>query len=305
MGLPPELVLALLEELPEGIVVLDAQSPSLAVTFVNRAFAALRAEPADALAKLEFATLVQDAEDAVDVAELRGRLARGEHVALRLRAERPGSGPRAVEARFQPLRDPAGQITHFVGFHRLLPAPGEAVTTEARPIQREDRLTGLAHADYFRELYRRDFSIASREGRALTLFMVDIDALGVYNDTFGNQAGDSVIRRVGRTLLSALRRGSDLVARLEGGRFVAFAAGMTVDQSQKHGETLAARIRELHVHHPRSRIARFVTVSVGVATGIPSPGARPDTLLDAAQRALEAARTEGRNRVVARELRAP
>jgi diguanylate cyclase (GGDEF)-like protein len=112
-----------------------------------------------------------------------------------------------------------------------------------------------------------------------------------------------VIRRVGRTLLSALRRGSDLVARLDGGRFVGFATGMSHEQALRHAETLATRVRELHVHHPRSRVARFLTVSVGVATGVPSPGMRPDLLLDAATSALDAARQEGRNRVVGRALR--
>jgi diguanylate cyclase (GGDEF)-like protein len=292
--LGPELALALLDQLPEGVVVVDAAPPGWPVIFANRRLAELRPAPDD------FAALVRDAEDWVDADGAQATLRRGESVSFRARTGAPGPAPAVLHVRLQPLRDGEGRLTHVVAFHRL---PGaEGLAPESRPLPREDRLTGLCHAEWFRELYKRDFAIASREGRMLTLFVVDVDALGSYNDTFGHQAGDSVIRRVGRTLLSALRRGSDLVARLDGGRFVAFSTGMTHEQAVRHAETLAARVRELHVHHPRSRVARFVTISVGVATGVPSPGVRPEALLETANAALEGARTEGRNRVVGRTL---
>lgn len=303
IGLPQELALALLDELPEGLAVIDAGGDSWPVIFANRALAALRAETPEAVCALEFAQLVRDAEEYTDTAALQAALRRGESVSFRARTGAGGSAPAVLHVRLQPMRDDAGVVRHVFAFHHAH-AAGDAQTADARPLIREDRLTGLCHADWFRELYKRDFAIASREGRLLTLFLVDIDALGTYNDTFGTQAGDSVVRRVGRTLLSALRRGSDLVARLEGGRFVGFSTGMTHEQAMRHAETLVARIRELHVHHPRSRVARFVTVSMGVATGVPSPGMRADTLLDAAATALESARAEGRNRVVGNALQA-
>lgn len=302
MGLSREVALALLDELPEGVAVVDAGVPSWPVVYTNRALATLRGDTPDGLRQLDFATLVRDAEDYADAAALQAALGRGESVRFRARTGATGGTPAVLDVRLQPLRGGKGELKHVVAFHQAHGA--DAHVADARPLLREDRLTGLCHADWFRELYKRDFAIASRDGRLLTLFLVDIDALGAYNDTFGPQAGDSVVRRVGRTLLSALRRGSDLVARLEGGRFVGFSTGMTHEQAMRHAETLAARVRELHVHHPRSRIARFVTVSIGVATGVPSPGMRPDTLMDAATAALESARAEGRNRVVGNALKA-
>jgi diguanylate cyclase (GGDEF)-like protein len=300
MGLPQELALALLDVLPEGVAVVDAVDPGWPVIYANRVLSQLRGEAPEATAALTFEALVRDAEDYPEAAALKATLARGEPVRFRARTGAAAGAPALLGVRLQPIRDPDGALTHVVAFHN---APGGAdAPADARPLLREDRLTGLCHADWFRELYKRDFAIASREGRLLTLFLVDIDALGAYNETFGVQAGDSVVRRVGRTLLSALRRGSDLVARLEGGRFVGFATGMTHEQAVRHAETLAARVRELHVHHPRSRVARFVTVSVGVATGTPVPGTRPDLLMEAARNALEAARADGRNRVVGQTL---
>jgi diguanylate cyclase (GGDEF)-like protein len=300
MGLPQELALALLDVLPEGVAVVDAVDPGWPVIYANHVLSQLRGEAPDATAALTFEALVRDAEDYPEAGALKATLGRGEPVRFRARTGAATGAPALLEVRLQPIRDPDGVLTHVVAFHNA-PSAADA-PADARPLLREDRLTGLCHADWFRELYKRDFAIASREGRALTLFLVDIDALGAYNETFGAQAGDSVVRRVGRTLLSALRRGSDLVARLEGGRFVGFATGMTHEQAVRHAETLAARVRELHVHHPRSRVARFVTVSVGVATGTPVPGMRPDLLMDAARNALEAARADGRNRVVGQAL---
>jgi diguanylate cyclase (GGDEF)-like protein len=302
MGLPQELALALLDVLPEGVAVIDAADPGWPVIYANRVLSDLRGEAPAATASLSFAALVRDAEDFADTASVQAALGRGEPVRFRARTGVAAGAPAMLDVRLQPIREPGGALTHVVAFHSV--PGGVDAPADARPLLREDRLTGLCHADWFRELYKRDFAIASREGRHLTLFLVDIDALGAYNDTFGSQAGDSVVRRVGRTLLSALRRGSDLVARLEGGRFVGFSTGMTHDQAVRHAETLAARIRELHVHHPRSRVARFVTVSVGVATGTPAPGMRPDTLMEAAKAALEAARASGRNRVVGQSMEA-
>ncbi len=300
MGLSAEVALALLDGLPEGVAVVDAGTASWPVVYTNPALAALRGEAPEALQRLDFAALVRDAEDYADAAALQAALGRGESVRYRARTGATAGAPAVLDVRLQPLRRPDGTLTHVVAYHQAHGA--DAHLADARPLLREDRLTGLCHADWFRELYKRDFAIASREGRLLTLFLVDIDSLGAYNDTFGHQAGDSVVRRVGRTLLSALRRGSDLVARLEGGRFVGFSTGMTHEQAVRHAETLAARVREMHVHHPRSRVARFVTVSVGVGTGVPSPGMRPDTLLEAATAALEQARADGRNRVVGHAL---
>jgi diguanylate cyclase (GGDEF)-like protein len=299
MGLPQDVALALLDDLPEGVAVFDAASAGWPLVYANRSLAGLRATSPEAIERLEFAALVRDAEEYADPEAVQSALRRGDPVAFRART---GAVPAVLDVRMVPLRDASGELRHVAAFHRA-DAAGGPTTADARPLLREDRLTGLCHQDWFRELYKRDFAIASREQRLLTLFLVDIDSLGAYNDTFGPQAGDSVIRRVGRTLLSALRRGSDLVARLDGGRFVGFATGMSHEQALRHAETLATRVRELHVHHPRSRVARFLTVSVGVATGVPSPGMRPDLLLDAATSALDAARQEGRNRVVGRALR--
>ena len=94
---------------------------------------------------------------------------------------------------------------------------------------------------------------------------------------------------------------ASLLARSDGGRFIAMSSGLDLAQARRHGETLAARVRELHMHHPKSPVARVVTVSVGVAHLTPSPQSTPEQLLAAGRQALESARAAGRNRVAAEE----
>ena len=311
MDVSLEVALALLEELPEGIAVVDARHDALQVVFVNRTLAALRGCAREQLLGLPLSGLLADARDPGRIAELKALLTRGEGVTWRVRAGTAGAGAAAVtEVRFQPVRVAGGEVTHYLSVHRPVAAQAAVPAVDAatpaapelRPLPREDRLTGLAHAEYFHELYHRDFSIAQREGRSVAIFLVDIDGLEAYNTTFGRQAGDSAIRRVGRAVLSGMRRGSDLMARLEGGRFIGLSVGLAADAARRHGETLAARVRELHMHHPRSQVARFVTVSVGVAQCVPTPQLTPEALLEAAQQALDEARAAGRNRVALRGL---
>ena len=289
---------ALLDQLSEALALIDVRDAELPVVFANRALAELRGQPVEELCRAGLGGLL-GGSDAARLAESAATLVRGQPLALEASGLSGASGPVAVEIRFEPLKDAAGIVTHVVAIHRRR---ADAAAREPEPVtlpllRRDDRLTGLRHIEFFHELFRRDFAIAQREGRQLALYVIDVDALGAYNDTFGRPSGDSVIRRVGRALTAAMRRASDLLARVDGGRFVAVAVGMDAAHSLRHGETLAQRVRELKLHHPRSKVARFVTVSVGVTDLVPGQHSTPDQMLASALRGLEAARAAGRNRV--------
>lgn len=287
------LSLALLEHWPGAVAVVDVRDETLPVVLVNQSLAELRGSTAGEIRAAGLAYLLGDNAQAERMAALRLLFAAGDSTSLQVTLTDPAVGPYSAELRFEPLRDADGSVTHYAIFHDrvgLLAAHGDGAHPPRPPVARDDRLTGLRHVDLFHEFYRRDFSIAQREGRALALFVFDIDSLGVYNETFGRLAGDTVIRRVGRALLTGLRRASDLVARVDGGRFVGLAAGMDAEQALRHAQALALRVRELHLHHPRSMVARVVTVSFGVAQMRPGPDASPEQLLREALGSLEAAR---------------
>jgi diguanylate cyclase (GGDEF)-like protein len=165
-----------------------------------------------------------------------------------------------------------------------------------------DRSSGLSSAEHLMEVLRRDWSIAQRDGRTLTVMRIDVDGCRDYHEVFGRSATDNMLRQVGRTVASAMRRTSDIVARLADDDFLLLGVSMEADKARDHAEHIAGRVRALAIHHPRSRTGRFLTVSIGVVTVVPPRNDDCEALLDAVQRALASAKEQGGNRVVAGQL---
>ena len=185
-----------------------------------------------------------------------------------------------------PLLDAQGRVTHYAGHHR---DAGERLRIDPKLSRdslsgahqptgvaiRDDRLTGLFTLPYLQELLKRDWAIAQREHRSIAVFAIDIDALDLYNATFGRAAGDSAIRRVAHCVSGCLRRSSDVTARIDGGSLMAFAPGLTIEQALELGQLMAERVRELRIHHPRSAVLRYISISVGVCAAVPGADDSP------------------------------
>ncbi len=165
-----------------------------------------------------------------------------------------------------------------------------------------DRSSGLATPEHFREVLRRDWSVAQREGRAVTIMRFDVDACAAYREVFGRGATDNVLRQVGRTIASAMRRASDVVAHFGEDQFVVLAAAMDGPAALRYAETILARIRALAIHHPRSPTGRYLTASVGIVASSPPRGGASERILDAASDAVQRAKRDGGNRAVAGSL---
>jgi diguanylate cyclase (GGDEF)-like protein len=293
MDLSPELLLALLAHLPEGVLLLDLREEGPTVLYAN-------GEAGGVVGPSPLAAVLGLAAEGPEMTALVEKLNAGSPVSVDV-----PHGDRVASLELLPLPPVADAPRRFIGLERSLAARATATDAAALPaalpvVLRDDRLTGLAHRDWFWELYRRDFDIAARETRPLAVFVADIDSLEAYNQTFGRSAGDSLIRLVGRALAAGLRRSGDLVAHDGAGRFLILTLGASAEQSERHAEGLAGRVRELHVHHPRSGVARFATVSLGVAHW---DGRRPDgapvsaqAVYAAALTALAGSRRAGRNR---------
>ncbi len=165
-----------------------------------------------------------------------------------------------------------------------------------------DRSSGLSTPEHLMEVLRRDWSIAQRDGRTLTMMHIDVDGCRDYLEVFGRSATDNVLRQVGRTIASAMRRTSDIVARLANDEFLLLGVSMEEGRAREHAEQIAGRIRALAIHHPRSRTGRYLTVSIGVVTVVPPRDRGSDGLIEAAQRSLVAAKERGGNSVVSGAL---
>jgi diguanylate cyclase (GGDEF)-like protein len=136
-----------------------------------------------------------------------------------------------------------------------------------RDLSRDDPVTGLLNGRAFREVLEHDWAVAAREKSALSLVVFTLDEFDAYVDVFGRHAADSCLRRVGQAIRRCLRRASDVVGRLDGADLVVLSHASDEDGVQEFASRISATIRELGLHHPRSTVSGFVTVSyrVGVA----------------------------------------
>jgi len=270
-----------LRHAPDGVVVAEGVPPRL--SYANETLAALLRIPASSLIGRALEDVETEAPlDPATTATLSG-------AAMRVQLKR-GDGSVIACERWAVML-PEGRLALYY-----------------RPQQRSaagagiDRASGLATAEHLLETLRRDWSIGQRDGRSLTLLRFDVDACRDYHEVFGRVATENVLRQIGRTIVSAMRRTSDIVARFGDDEFVALGVAMEQANACAFAESILGRVRQLAIHHPRSRIGRYMTMSAGVASAVPPRGRDCEILLDAAERALERAKHAGGNRVEGEEL---
>jgi diguanylate cyclase (GGDEF)-like protein/PAS domain S-box-containing protein len=296
----------LVEISPAGMVLVDALNPVNPVIYANPAFETLTGYPLAELVGRNLRLLQGDDREQDARHRLRDALSRGSPCRVLLRNYRKDGSLFWNETSIVPLQDETGRVTHFLGHHRdagerlrIDPKmPRDSLSGAHQPTSiavRDDRLTGLFTLTYLEELLKRDWALAQREKRSIAVFAIDIDALDLYNTTFGRAAGDSTIRRVAHVVSGCLRRSSDVAARSDGGTLVAFAPGVAYEAALRLGQVMAERVRELRIHHPRSAVLRYVSISVGVCAAIPQAQEGCESLLQKAQAQLLEAKRAGRN----------
>ena len=161
-----------------------------------------------------------------------------------------------------------------------------------------DPLTGLFNRRYLEETLQREIRRSVRSEQSLGVLMLDLDYFKKFNDTYGHDAGDAVLRETA-TFLSKSVRAEDVVCRFGGEEFVIILPVADLHATQARGEKIRSKLRELTVLHQGQSLG-MITVSIGVAA-LPDHGTSPSALLEAADSALYRAKREGRDRVVLAE----
>lgn len=156
-----------------------------------------------------------------------------------------------------------------------------------------DALTGLYNRRYLDETLDREVARARRDGSPLSLIMIDIDHFKKVNDIYGHQAGDLVLKALGRLLADKVRT-EDVPCRYGGEEFLILLPGMPLETARTRAEEWRREVGEISVAFG-SFILR-ITASFGVAA-YPDHAKTPDQLTQCADRALYAAKHAGRNRV--------
>lgn len=159
-----------------------------------------------------------------------------------------------------------------------------------------DPLTRLYNRRYFDERLLSEFTFAQRRGTELALLLIDIDHFKHFNDTYGHQVGDAVLRLVASSI-QRLMRPEDVLARYGGEEFVVIARGTSLRNVHILGERLCHQIQALVLELPDPDLR--VTVSVGASAIDPGElKGSADDLLRTADQAVFEAKAAGRNRTV-------
>lgn len=158
-----------------------------------------------------------------------------------------------------------------------------------------DPLTGLFNRRFLDDSLQRELRRASRKNRPLSILMLDIDHFKRFNDTFGHEAGDILLRHLGSFLQSYIRA-DDLAFRYGGEEFVIILPEASLDSARQRAEQLVKDFKRLDVQY-RGTTLGPLTVSVGLAA-FPDHGTTGENILRAADQALYRAKEEGRDRVV-------
>jgi len=174
----------------------------------------------------------------------------------------------------------------------------EDANRELRRLSALDALTGIPNRRRFDQVLAHEWARASRSQRPLSIALTDIDYFKAYNDAYGHQSGDACLVAVANALKLAARRDIDLIARYGGEEFAAVLPELREDGATQVGTAFNLAVAGLRILHKASRVSHFVTISVGVATTVPSRSTTAAQLLSQADMALYYAKACGRNRAI-------
>lgn len=165
-----------------------------------------------------------------------------------------------------------------------------------------DNLTGLFNRNHFMGLLDGEVARFRRTKRPFTVLMIDADHFKKYNDTFGHQTGDALLKKIGAIFRKSLRD-VDYASRYGGDEFIILLTDTEIGSACEGAERIRALVASETLSRDTDRVP--VTVSIGVAA-FPEHGDTPETLIARADIALYHAKRNGRNRVVlaTRDLRA-
>jgi diguanylate cyclase (GGDEF)-like protein/PAS domain S-box-containing protein len=198
----------------------------------------------------------------------------------------------------------AGKVAGSEMRQQLATAVGESIKMslynlklreELREQAIHDPLTGLSNRRYLEENLERELHRAQRGKSPLCVVMVDLDNFKRFNDTFGHDTGDSMLRELAQALGETLRK-SDIACRYGGDEFVLVLPDSTLEATRHRVEQIQAKIKEKASRQGGPTLGQ-ITISVGIA-GAPEHGSTPVELIHAADLALFAAKQAGRDRVV-------
>jgi len=163
-----------------------------------------------------------------------------------------------------------------------------------------DDLTKLGNRSYFDQEFRKSFQWCQRHSSGFAVAMVDADHFKMINDNYGHEAGDVCLQTLAGLMREHFRRETDRLSRFGGEEFVIFASYEDRNEIRNRLETFRKAVQKSCSVCGEHEVN--LTISIGLATGIPGPDDSPAEFLRQADQALYQAKQNGRNRLEARSV---
>jgi len=164
-----------------------------------------------------------------------------------------------------------------------------------RNLSIRDPLTGLFNRRYMEEALAQEQHRTKRNDARLAVIMIDIDHFKQFNDSFGHDGGDAILRALGAFFKKHVR-GSDIACRYGGEEFILILSPSTMEGAQQRAEKIREGAMLISVNHANRNLGT-ITLSLGVAI-FPDHASEAAEIVKAADLALYQAKRNGRNRVV-------
>jgi len=186
--------------------------------------------------------------------------------------------------------------------HQLTTQLLEKANRQLERLATRDSLTGLANRHRFDEYFNSYWEQHFGGNSLLSLIICDVDYFKKYNDTYGHPAGDECLRGVADAIQRAVKQPTDLVARYGGEEFAVILPFTPISEAINVAEEIRQSVIASKIPHGNSPVRWCVTISVGVASILPTPQLLPARLISAADAALYQAKSLGRDRVILHPL---
>jgi diguanylate cyclase (GGDEF)-like protein len=160
-----------------------------------------------------------------------------------------------------------------------------------------DTLSGLGNRRLFEDTLQKEWVRCRRSSQPFSLIIVDIDFFKRYNDTLGHPAGDKVIQIVAEVLQQGTSRRTDQVCRIGGEEFAVILPDTPSSGALQVAKMIQQLLNDQAIPHPESDVAKWVTVSMGIASIYPKDQ-NPKDFLYQADQALYRAKHQGRNTII-------
>lgn len=160
-----------------------------------------------------------------------------------------------------------------------------------------DGLTQIANRRFFDKQLNHEVKRYLRSGKTLSLLFLDLDYYKNYNDFYGHQMGDDVLKMVASTINTTLHRTSDIAARYGGEEFAIILPDTEIDGAEVVAKRLINAVAKLNIPHKRSEVSDTLTISIGISSTIEGEDrdSITTTLLERADKGLYRAKELGRD----------